>query len=113
MEDNSWSNGPRLPKPFQSHCMCAYSTMDLNQRYLIIGGEDGKVTATAYTFVYLYDFDGDSWTVLPNLPSPRANGACSPFVKSNGDTIIVYMGCLLYTSPSPRDRQKSRMPSSA
>ena len=25
----------------------------------------------------------------------------------------VFMGCLLYTSPSPRDRQKSRMPSSA
>ena len=24
-----------------------------------------------------------------------------------------FMGCLLYTSPSPRDRQKSRMPSSA
>ena len=23
------------------------------------------------------------------------------------------MGCLLYTSPSPRDRQKTRMPSSA
>ena len=26
---------------------------------------------------------------------------------------IIYYGCLLYTSPSPRDRQKSRMPSSA
>ena len=25
----------------------------------------------------------------------------------------VYKNCLLYTSPSPRDRQKSRMPSSA
>ena len=25
----------------------------------------------------------------------------------------IYNGCLLYTSPSPRDRQKSRMPSSA
>ena len=24
-----------------------------------------------------------------------------------------FIGCLLYTSPSPRDRQKSRMPSSA
>ena len=24
-----------------------------------------------------------------------------------------FVGCLLYTSPSPRDRQKSRMPSSA
>ena len=26
---------------------------------------------------------------------------------------IKEIGCLLYTSPSPRDRQKSRMPSSA
>ena len=25
----------------------------------------------------------------------------------------VFMGCLLYTSPSPRDRTRSRMPSSA
>ena len=25
----------------------------------------------------------------------------------------LHYGCLLYTSPSPRDRQKSRMPSSA
>ena len=25
----------------------------------------------------------------------------------------LFRGCLLYTSPSPRDRQKSRMPSSA
>ena len=25
----------------------------------------------------------------------------------------LFDGCLLYTSPSPRDRQKSRMPSSA
>ena len=32
-----------------------------------------------------------------------------------GSTITGEMGggCLLYTSPSPRDRQKSRMPSSA
>ena len=27
--------------------------------------------------------------------------------------LLVLFGCLLYTSPSPRDRQKSRMPSSA
>ena len=27
--------------------------------------------------------------------------------------ILGYKPCLLYTSPSPRDRQKSRMPSSA
>ena len=29
------------------------------------------------------------------------------------DSIKFYNVCLLYTSPSPRDRQKSRMPSSA
>ena len=29
------------------------------------------------------------------------------------DTVDIFRGCLLYTSPSPRDRQKSRMPSSA
>src|SRR5678809_386169 len=27
--------------------------------------------------------------------------------------LVQYYNCLLYTSPSPRDRQKSRMPSSA
>ena len=32
-------------------------------------------------------------------------------LKKEIATVIV--GCLLYTSPSPRDRQKSRMPSSA
>ena len=29
------------------------------------------------------------------------------------DQMDMYKNCLLYTSPSPRDRQKSRMPSSA
>ena len=32
-------------------------------------------------------------------------------LRSHG--IALGKGCLLYTSPSPRDRQKSRMPSSA
>ena len=27
--------------------------------------------------------------------------------------IVQYLGCLLYTSPSPRDRTRARMPSSA
>ena len=29
------------------------------------------------------------------------------------ETAVEFWPCLLYTSPSPRDRQKSRMPSSA
>ena len=41
------------------------------------------------------------------------------FKKDEGDSGTIYevqkmpSNCLLYTSPSPRDRQKSRMPSSA
>ena len=31
----------------------------------------------------------------------------------DGSILVPYSPCLLYTSPSPRDRQKSRMPSSA
>ena len=34
-------------------------------------------------------------------------------VKDTQTLIAVEYYCLLYTSPSPRDRQKSRMPSSA
>ena len=33
--------------------------------------------------------------------------------KAYADAWKATTGCLLYTSPSPRDRQKSRMPSSA
>ena len=39
------------------------------------------------------------------------------FEESDADAKVAVItatgGCLLYTSPSPRDRQKSRMPSSA
>ena len=33
--------------------------------------------------------------------------------RDSGDSLLGVYTCLLYTSPSPRDRQKSRMPSSA
>ena len=39
--------------------------------------------------------------------------AGAAWVQSNLDVIGDGYGCLLYTSPSPRDRTRSRMPSSA
>ena len=45
-------------------------------------------------------------TVNLDMPPPSSN----PPVN---DPIVHVVICLLYTSPSPRDRQKSRMPSSA
>ena len=35
------------------------------------------------------------------------------FAENNNDYTAESVTCLLYTSPSPRDRQKPRMPSSA
>ena len=54
-----------------------------------------------------------SFVVIPS----GAHHACG---SANGSRCLVldvpseqWVACLLYTSPSPRDRQKSRMPSSA
>ena len=49
---------------------------------------------------------------IEQSPHPQIN----PFYKhpkAGREVMAEYKNCLLYTSPSPRDRQKSRMPSSA
>ena len=47
----------------------------------------------------LLEFDGSAWR-LYELPT-------------KGIVRAIYISCLLYTSPSPRDMRRSRMPSSA
>ena len=54
---------------------------------------------------YIFEMDAD-FSHNPN-DLVRLYKACA---EEGAD---VSVGCLLYTSPSPRDRQKSRMPSSA
>ena len=46
---------------------------------------------------------------IDNIPINNLN----PYIASGHLNTPDIYGCLLYTSPSPRDRQKSRMPSSA
>ena len=53
----------------------------------------------------------------PNIPN-SLNEHWMPFTsnkdfKENPRLIVEAEGCLLYTSPSPRDPKTSRMPSSA
>ena len=40
-------------------------------------------------------------------------GYIGPYLVNYTQTITLAMNCLLYTSPSPRDVEESRMPSSA
>ena len=53
----------------------------------------------------------------PNIVYSNCKGRFGVYDKTTGIEKAYYVGasniCLLYTSPSPRDRQKSRMPSSA
>ena len=43
----------------------------------------------------------------------KAKKTSNDFIKNDKKSIIIFFSCLLYTSPSPRDRTRSRMPSSA
>ena len=54
--------------------------------------------------------------IMARLGHPVVRVELTPFqIKTCMDEAVgtMYNHCLLYTSPSPRDRQKSRMPSSA
>ena len=51
-------------------------------------------------------------------PVEKARGLFAQLIQASEENVALipsasYGACLLYTSPSPRDRQKSRMPSSA
>ena len=62
---------------------------------------------------------GEGFQVLTFKDGLSASDFIGDNTRNDIDLIILDLmlpglnGCLLYTSPSPRDRQKSRMPSSA
>ena len=62
---------------------------------------------------YLSNSNIQALTTEPRqFQAPQRDGEA--FVKGRYfHQLILTQTCLLYTSPSPRDRQKSRMPSSA
>ena len=71
--------------------------------------------------------DGQNYTVSSGTYTPTnvtaaqalttsyatVTGSELSYTPPSGTTCVVYDFCLLYTSPSPRDRTRSRMPSSA
>ena len=112
------------PIAFEHDCregICGSCSMVIN------GKPHGPLKGTTTCQLHMYHFnDGDNITIEPwraksfpvikDLVVDR-----TPFdrIIQSGGYISVNTGsapdgnCLLYTSPSPRDRQKSRMPSSA
>ena len=60
--------------------------------------------------------DNFSWIIENKLAGsaiPTSIDEVKWAIDQGVKSIVTIRDCLLYTSPSPRDRQKSRMPSSA
>ena len=73
---------------------------------MIIGHPVGNDYDLAGRFLARYlskHIPGEPTIIVQNMPAAGSMAA----------TNYMFSTCLLYTSPSPRDRQKSRMPSSA
>ena len=84
-----------LKKPFMEHLQ------ELNNRILV------SAAFTVFTAVIVYI----QYSFFVNLLlDPLINAG---YDESNIFALTIYEGCLLYTSPSPRDQRGSRMPSSA
>ena len=72
---------------------------------------DQKLPTMEYSLVF---GDGKLWGLINGAAFTPRQDAAANFLSQHRhsiDSLLRY--CLLYTSPSPRDRQKSRMPSSA
>mgnify|MGYP003315444565 CR=1 FL=1 len=79
----------------------------------------GNTGVTTYYKVSLFvgydetnDIEGD-FTPIPNSRSLETVPIDSSIISVDSTVGFNVSGCLLYTSPSPRDRTRSRMPSSA
>ena len=89
-----------------------------NRNALIVGGSSGIGLATAKLLanegvnVVLVGKNGSKLEEAVKAVSTFTNVST---ISINAIQVDLYKpaDCLLYTSPSPRDRQKSRMPSSA
>ena len=62
--------------------------------------------AAAFNFIAL-------WVFQLHVAATIGKGTVDPAYVDHFVIFGALMGCLLYTSPSPRDRTRSRMPSSA
>ena len=82
---------------------------------------NNKLTTTAALLAASFAFGSVAYADVCDTPSKLGNMGSFPgevitiqgSLLGTDQEMLLNTVCLLYTSPSPRDRQKSRMPSSA
>src|SRR5665213_763561 len=70
-------------------------------------------TATYSSGIYATNFDPATNLSVTTGAGTTVRSSRGIYALNYGLGVALTISCLLYTSPSPRDRQKSRMPSSA
>ena len=101
-------------------------TYNLVQAFLMLGAEVDVHRNDAITVEEALAQGHSHLVISPGPGTPRDAGVSMRMIDAfagripifgvclgHQSVVEVFGGCLLYTSPSPRDRQKSRMPSSA
>ena len=84
-----------------------------SKRYSLCGARVGFIVSKNSEFIETCLKFALTRLSPPTLALIAANHALNSREDYIENVIKEYYNCLLYTSPSPRDRQKSRMPSSA
>ena len=99
--------GPAAPPPSSSNWLSKLGPG------LVTGAADDDPSGIAtYSQAGAQFGFGMAWTMVLTFPLMVAiQLVCAQIGRVSGHGLAT--NCLLYTSPSPRDRQKSRMPSSA
>ena len=92
-----------------SVCQAIKSSSNLNRMPVIIFTALGRDSDKELTL----KAGADSHIVKPFNTDNLLTEIKTNIQKYRHDKFAHQLGCLLYTSPSPRDRQRSRMPSSA
>ena len=91
-----------------------YKTLDFTdtetrQLYRIGRGEQGVLLVRPYT----NDICAHWRFKTPEIAVKSSNKIFAMYLDYRDEEDFIGMDCLLYTSPSPRDTERSRMPSSA
>ena len=88
-----------------------FDSKNLNEAEKIITNyPKGKQKSAVMALLYIAQKQNNNWIPLSAMKY-IAKMLDMPYIKVY--EVATFYSCLLYTSPSPRDRQKSRMPSSA
>ena len=106
-ENKKWELTQKISSPSGANTSFGYEISSDNDILLISENEIGSQNGICY----LYQLKNGVFTLVTSLTGESVNDRVLFGTKTEiSDQVIA---CLLYTSPSPRDRTRSRMPSSA